>query len=175
AIDPLSGHGMFEAIGSALAAAPVVNTLIKRPQDATPARQYFQERAEQSFLRHCRVGRDFYTQERRWSTRPFWRERQQWPDDKPAHLPPLDSPPRIEQRPVIENDFIVLKEVVVTAHHPRGVWQVAGIPLIPLQRFLQSRTASIELAARHFEQAPENAATAAEWLRFRGLLPTNSR
>ena len=34
ALDPLSGHGVFEAIASATAAVPVVSTLLRRPGDA---------------------------------------------------------------------------------------------------------------------------------------------
>ena len=46
AVDPLSGHSIFVAIGGALAAAPVINTLLRRPEDGAPARRLYSERAK---------------------------------------------------------------------------------------------------------------------------------
>src|SRR5690606_36143286 len=40
AMDPLSGHGVFEAVASARAAAPVVNTILRRPDAAGLARRF---------------------------------------------------------------------------------------------------------------------------------------
>lgn len=174
AIDPLSGHGMFEAVGSALAAAPVINTLLKRPREADLAKTFYTERAQQGFLRYCRIGRDFYALERRFPERPFWAARRAWPDERPAHEPPFSASPVLVRRPVIEEDYVVEREVVVTPDHPRGVWQVDGVALVPLLRFLdehraQTRHAVIAAAARRMERAPAQVETALDWLRYRGL------
>lgn len=56
AIDPLSGHGIYEAIGGALALASVVNTLLARPQDRAIAMRFYEERITTDFLRLCRIG-----------------------------------------------------------------------------------------------------------------------
>jgi flavin-dependent dehydrogenase len=174
ALDPLSGHGQFQAAGTALNAVAVVNTLLDRPRDADLARTLYRERVEQAFLAQTRVGRDFYRLEKRWAERPFWAERAAWPDDAPAHPKPEASPPRIARRPVVEDDYVVARDVVVTVDHPRGVWQVGGVPLVPLMRFLDRRwRAEAELvraAAEHLECAPERVEAALGWLTFRGLL-----
>ena len=60
ALDPLSGHGVFEALASATAAVPVVTTLLRRPADAALARAFYEERVERGFLRFARTARDFY-------------------------------------------------------------------------------------------------------------------
>jgi flavin-dependent dehydrogenase len=173
ALDPLSGHGVFEAIASATAAVPVVTTLLRRPADAAFAQAFYDERVELAFLRFARAARDFYRLEKRWQDAPFWQARRDWPDDLPAHLSPSSYPPQIQTRPVIEDGFVVAREVIVTADQPRGVRIVDGVPLVPLLRAVRSNeVASVEAAARCFDRAPDQVETALAWLRYRGLLPS---
>ncbi|MDH3692712.1 MAG: FAD-dependent monooxygenase [Gammaproteobacteria bacterium] len=171
AVDPLSGHGIFEALGSGLAAVPVVNTIMRRPQDQETARTFFRDRAAHGFLRYARIGRDFYAQEKRWSDRPFWRARQGWPDNRRAHVSPLASKPEIVERPVVKDNFVALAEVVVTADHPRGVWQVAGVPLVPLLHLLRSGVSDTNTVAERFGRSLDDVSIARQWLRYRTLLP----
>ncbi len=175
AIDPLSGHGIYEAIGGALALAATVNTLLARPQDSETAARFYWERIESDFLRMSRIGRDFYRLEQRWPEQPFWHERHSWPDLEPAHVPPDRAAPRIERRPVNNGGFITLEEVIVTPDHPRGIWQVAGVTLVPLLRELgtcQGDTLAAiagSHAARH-RFNPVDCQTALAWLAARRLL-----
>jgi flavin-dependent dehydrogenase len=172
AIDPLSGHGVFEAIASATAAAAVINTILRRPDDAELARAFYEERVCLAFERFARIGRDFYALERRWPDADFWRERREWPDDRPAHVPPSAAPPRIEHRPVIEDGFVVARRVVVTADQPRGVWQVDGVPVVELLDWRREHNGddSPGAAAARFACTPGQVATALEWLRYRRLI-----
>lgn len=175
AIDPLSGHGVFVALGGALAAVPVINTLIRRPDDAAAAYRLYTERAEEEFLRCCRIGRDFYRQERRWPQSPFWRNRWDWPDDKPAHDAPFSAPPKIASLPVIEDGFICERAVIVTPDHPRGVWQVAGVPLVDLLRLIEANGPAApevlrQTAAQALDRSPEAIGAALGWLHTRRLI-----
>ena len=172
ALDPLSGHGVFEAIASARAAAPVINTILRRPDDAGLARAFYEERVRLAFERFARIGRDFYALERRWPDADFWRERREWPDDRPAHAPPSAAPPRIEERPVIEDGFVVARRVVVTADQPRGIWQVDGVPVADLLDWRRSHDGDDlpGAAAARFACTPGQLATALEWLRHRRLI-----
>jgi len=174
AVDPLSGHGMFEAVSTALAALPVIRTHLERPGDAALARSFYQERVEFAFLRHARAGRDFYAAEQRWPQAPFWRARSAWPDDEAAHPELAPEAARVVTRPVVEDGFIVPREVVVTPDHPRGVWQVDGVPLVPLLRFLAegpiADDAIVARCAAVCRRPAEQVARALAWLRFRGLL-----
>jgi hypothetical protein len=172
AIDPLSGHGVFEAIASAKAAVAVVNTTLRRPGDAELARTFYEERVRLAFERFARIGRDFYALEQRWPEAVFWRERTHWPDDRPAHAPPLTEPPRIESRPVVENGFIVARRVVVTADQPRGVWQVDGVPIVDLLDWRRRHDGDDlpDVAAARFACTPQQVATALQWLRYRRLI-----
>ena len=162
ALDPLSGHGVFEALASATAAAPVVTTLLRRPADAALARAFYEERVEQAFLRFARTARDFYRVEERWRDAPFWQARRDWPDNLPAH-PPSVGATEICVKPVIEDGFVVAREVIVTADQPRGVFTVDGVPLVPLLRAVR---------AGRVDREQGQVETALAWLRYRGLLPS---
>ena len=171
ALDPLSGHGVFEAIASATAAAPVINTVLRRPDDAALAQAFYEERVRLSFERFARIGRDFYRLEGRWREAPFWHARRNWPDDRPAHPPPSASVPQIRTMPVVEDGFVVAREVIVTADHPRGVFQVDGVPVAKLLRTVQAGEADpIEAARCCCDRAAPQVETALAWLRYRGLL-----
>jgi flavin-dependent dehydrogenase len=175
AIDPLSGHGIYQALAGALTLIPVVNTLLQRPERATLARAFYRERMVGDFLRLARLGRDFYRQEQRWPDRPFWQARQSWPDEAPVHAEPDSAPVRIETRPVSRDDLIESREVVVSADHPRGLWQVAGVELVPLLHWRRAQTGIDDgRAARHYAEncarPPEACLAALKWLRRYGLL-----
>lgn len=172
---PLSGHGVFVGIGGALAAAPVINTLLRRPEDGAAARRLYSERTGHDFPRLCRVGRDFYRQERRWPESRFWRERRDWPDDRPAHAPLAAAPPRVAEVPVIEDGFVTLREAIVTPDHPRGVWRVDGVELVALLELVEAampapRARLRDIAAERTGRAPEAIGTALGWLHHRGLI-----
>jgi flavin-dependent dehydrogenase len=174
AVDPLSGNGMFQAVAVALALPAVVNTLIRRPRDRDLADSFYRERVEQTFLRMCRVGRDFYGAEARWPKHPFWQARAAWPDAQPAHEPWASAAPKLSLRPVSQDGFIVRQPVVVTPDHPRGVWRVADVPLLPLMADLAAQegqtpaAAAVGFAERSGYPA-EAVETALSWLTHRGL------
>jgi menaquinone-9 beta-reductase len=171
ALDPLSCHGVFEAIASANAAVPVVSTMLARPEAADLARAFYDERVSTAFERFARIGRDFYRLEGRWPDAPFWAERRAWPDDLPAHGHPFDRPAAIVRKPVVENGAIVARQVVVTADHPRGVWQVAGVPLADLLGWWRAcADPSAQEASRRFNRSPDDIEVALAWLESRRLL-----
>ena len=174
AIDPLSGHGMFEAVSTALASIAVVNTVIERPEQRDLARQFFEERVTQAFWRHARIGREFYAGEQRWPDSRFWKLRGVWPDLLPAHEPPTSRPPALVTRPVVENGYVVPREVIVTADHPRGIWQIDGVDVVALMRLLKGgwrgERALIDTAVGATGATAAQVETALAWLRQRGLL-----
>jgi len=179
AIDPLSGHGMFEAVSTALAAVPVIRTLLERPGSGAAARTFYQERIEQAFYRHARAGRELYAREGRWPDSPFWRERSAWPDSESAHAAPQPAAARIDERPVVEDGYIVVRQVVVTPDHPRGVWQIDGVPLVPLLSRLRDNPVTereiVQWAAAVTDRPTAQVSRALAWLRYRGLLVGSDR
>jgi flavin-dependent dehydrogenase len=174
AADSLSGNGIFQVLSSALQAPAIVHTLLQRPADASLALAFHQQRAEHLGLRFARTGRDFYAAERRWATAPFWQERAKWPDDQPLHQPA--GLVRTAMRPVIDDHYIRLAEVVVTDDQPLGMWRVADIELAGLVHQLQQHQADPALNGRWLRErlqqtAPDNRAKVLGWLQTHGMLP----
>ncbi len=173
--DPLSGNGMFAALGSALAASPVIRTLIELPGNRALAESFYRERTQDIFRRYGRTGRDFYRLETRWPHRPFWKARRDWPDDQAAHELPLSAPVVLASRPVVDQGLIVEREVCITPDFPRGIWQVDRVPVPPLIQMLASRRGGslddvlADMSAR-FGATPAQLATALDWLRYRRVL-----
>ncbi len=171
AMDPLAGHGLFEALASARAAVPVVNTLLARPAAAGLAQAFYQDRQHLTFERLATLGRAFYAAEQRWPEAPFWQARRRWPEAVTA--PPATQAPAIARRPVIEGDWITAQEVIVTPEQPRGVWLVEQVPLVPLLRLAQATpTPDAASLAAQLGRPPAGIATALAWLRHRQLLPS---
>ncbi len=171
ALDPLSGNGIFYAIGSGLAAAPVINSLLRRPQDRDLALSFFQERLDNAFKGGCQMGREFYATEQRWPDMPYWKARQNWPEEAlPSHPDPLSRPAAFCHKPVVKDGYIALENVIVTADHPRGVWQIDGVPLAGLVDQIRAGSKNDHDMAADFETATENVTRAREWLIARKII-----
>jgi menaquinone-9 beta-reductase len=171
AADPLSGNGIFQSLSSALQAPMVVHTLLNHPADAPHAQRFHRERVQGLFQRFARIGRDFYAQEPRWASGPFWATRRAWPDALPAHGAAGDAPPHIETRPVVDRDRIRLAEVVVTADQPLGIWHVDGVEIAPLWRAAQAAPGrETEALAPMLGGSVERAQAALRWMRVQGWL-----
>lgn len=136
AVDPLSGNGIFQSLSTALIAPSIINTLLRKPEQAELAKTFYRERVDHAFMRFARLGRDFYLMEQRWPEEPFWQQRQLWPDQEPAHKPQSIEQLEIKLRPVVRNNFITEQEVVVTPDQPLGIWHLDGIPLAPIVKNL---------------------------------------
>lgn len=174
ALDPLAGHGQFEAVGSALALASCISTLLQKPEDSAAARQFYRERMSGDYLAMARNGRDFYAMEKRWADKTFWLNRSRWPDDKPSHPAPEVGVGSIERRPVSVAGYIREQYVVVCPDQPRGVWQIDGVPLLPLlQQVRHYSVLSPEKVAEFAavcEWPDASVVRAVHWLGGRGLL-----
>ena len=94
-----------------------------------------------------------------------------WPDDGPAHPAPGGEPGEIVQGPVIERDFVVRRDIVVTAEQPRGVWLIANVPVADLFRLLRNAPAcEPDRLAEALDRSPEQIAIALAWLRRQGMI-----
>jgi len=164
AIDPLSGHGLFWALSSALAAVPMALTVLENPvQGAELAARFYRDRVVETFWRQARVARDFYRLERGYADEPFWAGRAVWPDDEPVHAVPQSA--ALERRVVVENNRLAERDVLITLQDPGGVAFVAGLPVGDLAGFI-----GMGPAATPLPDNPSPALQAAlQWLESRGL------
>lgn len=170
ALDPLSGHGLFWALSSALAAVPMAASLLDDPADRDGlVARFHHDRVVGTFWRQARVGRDFYRLETGLAGHPFWRARAAWPDGAPAHAPVEE--PRLERRVVVEGNRLKERPVLVTALEPDGVAFVGGVPVAKVLTRIEQSPLAERTATRLFpELPPDRAATALGWLTSRGLL-----
>lgn len=160
--DPLSGHGIFEAASGAIAAVPVIRTLLERPDDRSLALRYFLERASSVFFSRLKAAHQHYVAETRWTDTGFWRGVRA--DDASA-VPAQPSPAAFTVRPVVEDGFIVARRVVISEDYPRGVRFIDGVDLDQLDERLHTSPA-IELAAfsRALNAPSESIRHALQWL-----------
>lgn len=147
-MDPLSGHGMFFATSSALAATAVRRTLEAR--DDTESRalalRFLNQRLDLLYLRQARLGRDFIRSEAGRLHLPFWSRRAAFPDDLP--LEPEAPADPVARRIVVEDGRLTEAEVLVTPHAPGGVAWVEGQPAAAVWRAIEGGASRDEIAAR---------------------------
>lgn len=166
AMDPLSGHGLFWAFSSALAAVPMALDILEG--DGALARRFHRERVVSAFWRQARVGRDLYRLAGQAGA--FWAARAAWPDDAPAHAE-LAAPCRA-RRVVVAGGRLAEADVLLTPEEPDGVAFVAGEPLAPvLDRLGSGPLPDAETFGRKITPglAPETARLMHGWLAARGL------
>lgn len=170
--DPLSGHGIFQAMGSGLAAAAVVNTMLHAPENTKLARSYYRQRCEDSFLHFARVGRDFYRTDGQWPEQPFWQARCQWPDDLPSEEGSEIKTATIKNRLVVEDGIICDRPVIVTPDQPRGVRMIARVAVPELLENTRKNGTPDDPSAlaKALNVTPKELEIAFFWLCEQGLL-----
>jgi hypothetical protein len=125
AMDPLSGHGLFWALGSALAGLPMAQAMLSGEGEL--ARRFHRERVVETFYRQARIGRDFHALAApAFGAAPFWRDRARWPDTRPAKAVPAR---RWLRRVVVQAGRLEERAVLATEEAPGGVAFVAGLAL----------------------------------------------
>ena len=173
AMDPLSGHGLFWALGSALMAVPLAEALGRGETDL--AARFYADRVVGTFERQARVGRDFYCAAGLESA--FWTRRSAWPDDRPAETPPPASP-YLDRRVVVRGGQLAETEVLVTPQDPDGAAFVGGIEIAPVLHRLAHRALPDR---KHFTERilpdvpPALAGCIHDWLSERGVTTVPER
>ncbi len=174
-VDPLSGHGIFQAISSGLTAAPTLNTILNRPAQADLAMAFYGSRVKRRFIHQVKAGQEFYAEEKQWSGRPFWQERRDW-----LHREEIDhtvdegnAPITLDRRGVVEEGFVVERDVLVTPANPDGVLMLDGVPMADLWREVKAPGTSLseDQLARKFDVAPRQIEVALRWLREQSVTP----
>jgi flavin-dependent dehydrogenase len=107
-IDPLSSQGVQTAIGTALHAAIVINTILDRPGESEMAMDFYRRRLADSAQFHAHTAAQQYREEWAISPTPFWERRiaahGAWERRSSAKLTTLDQPlcvsPRVTFVPV---------------------------------------------------------------------------
>ncbi len=171
ALDPLSGQGVYEALRGARLVATAIESVLGG-SDAQLAHRFVAEQQVESWARGVRMAAAFYRENAECSA--FWADTAAAYEALLPKVAPIAA--GIERRPVLCDGRISEREVVVTAEHPRGVWHVAGVPLVPLKGYLESAEhATVAGAAAVLDRPPTAVASAIHWLQQTGMVARRIR
>ena len=167
AMDPLSGHGLFWALASALQSVPLVRALVDGETDL--AARFYRARVIETFWRQARVGREFHRAAG--LTGPYWTVRAAWPDDQPSHAKPPESP-HLRRQVVVQGGRLTEMEALVTPYDPDGVAFVHGHAIAPI--LARARGGALPNRSDFHTRvmpgaAPEEAGLIHDWLLNRGI------
>jgi hypothetical protein len=191
ALDPLSSSGVQKAIRTALAAAIVINTRLRRPQAAALADRFYADDVRDGAEQHQRWTDSFFAAAARQSAislsdgGTFWRRRAgglaaEPPPPQPAALDPdqplaLAPAARLAATSCLVGDFV---EERLALHHPalgRPVAWLAGVELAPLMTALPPVANTRALIADWSTTlGPQRAAGLVGWLTGHGILQAAS-
>lgn len=143
-IDPLAAQGVHLALGSALHAAAVIHTTLKRPSDETIARRFYLDRQRQSMEFHLRAAGSFYAEAARKYATPFWLTRTESFERGDAGTQTIriqyngESRVRVhpsvqfQEVPVIDDEFIVRKQGIYAPQLQAPLVFIDSISIAPL-------------------------------------------
>lgn len=185
ALDPLSSSGVQKAIQTALAGAIVTNTLVRMPDSAAAAMDFYRTSLDDASLRHRRWAAGYYAEAARVRPDPFWQKRAAPAPEDATRRPPatadsvsiashpveLSRDLVIADMPCIEGEFVTLRQAL---RHPGLAGPVAYLgnqALVPLLNELHSGATLAEIAQGWSRRMPfKSALSIAVWLHKSGIL-----
>jgi flavin-dependent dehydrogenase len=166
-LDPLCSQGVQKAIASALAALPVINTLLLHPERADSTIAFYCQRELSLFENHLATLSRYYEREKRWQAQSFWHQRR-------AASPSLSASPtsrsksnasvlrvrnrdrialasgtRVVRRPVVEDGLVKLQPVVTSLTNKRGIRYCGAVCLPDLLALLADAPTLAQLTSRY--------------------------
>ncbi len=176
-IDPLSSQGVQTAIGTALHAALVLNTLMDRPEDTELALDFYRARVRESADFHAAAAADFYLRQAVCDGGDFWRRRV--PASKPKASRELPAPSaRIARSPHLRFEPVAVAEASHISR--RDGLKASGksyafvgeeIALAPLLFELDGPMSAFDLVRRWSRRlAPQKALQVLHWAWSEGLI-----
>jgi flavin-dependent dehydrogenase len=153
-IDPLSSQGVQAGLGTALHAAAVINTALRRPESRRIADRFYRERLREAVNFHRSTAAHLYFQVARERPARFWLDRGQDEviEERPTHghssilgrprsgtkRLQLATDAQILSIPCIEGDFIVERQALVHPGLSRATVFLADVAVAPLLNYLRT-------------------------------------
>jgi hypothetical protein len=158
ALDPLSSSGVQAAIQSALAAGPIVNTLLTPAEDDGAALDFWRRSRTVRMMQHRRWAAQSYREAFEVHATPFWRDRCETLPPSPARAvaTPLPDPDQticvsgqtsLVLAPCLTGSLVKRLECVQHASLAEPVAFVAGVYLPPLVRRANHRMPARDIMA----------------------------
>ena len=174
ALDPLSGHGIYEALASADLSIAALNTYLQGG-DWSPVRRFVHERAQELMVRKAAAAHSFYQTAAAVNDGRFWATMTQGYAALAANDGMLHDPrTRIQSRPVLDGVRIQMRRVLVAPRWPRGIWRHGDIEIAELLDCCEPGDWDAEQVASRLQRPPADVQAALQWLRFQGALPAGN-
>jgi hypothetical protein len=176
-IDPLSSQGVQTAIGTALHAAVVLNTLMDRPDDADLAMDFYRSRIRASADFHAAAASDFYRRQASFDGAPFWQKRA--PEQAPPPTPGLPAPtshvalaPDVQFAPVaVAEASHIARRDGVKLRGKTFAFLGEGIAVAPLLKQIDAPMSAFDVVRRWSRALPaEQALQVLRWAWSEGLI-----
>lgn len=184
AIDPLSSSGVQKAVQTSLAGAIVVNTLLRKPESAAVAMQFYRDSLAQASARHRAWAAGHYATVSARGGGSFWSARSaaattrselaatdisaQIASGAPIHLA---ADAEIVDMPLLGSDFVAMGRALRHPGLETPVAYLGGWELAPLLRAVRAGMTPIELVQRWSPRVPVKSGIAiAGWLLGHGIL-----
>jgi hypothetical protein len=174
----LSSQGVQTAIGTAVHAAVVINTLIDRPEDAELGMNFYRMRLKDSAEFHARAAREFYRGQFAACGSDFWRRRAGTENLRAATRRTAiypDSLIRVADKAVFTTVGVVTSRYVLQQDAVESDGKVyayiGGVPIAGLLRAVTLSVSAIEAIERWSRLMPRAQALATlEWAWAEGLI-----
>ena len=171
ALDPLSGHGIYEALASADLSIAALNTHL-RGEDWSPVRRFVHERAQELLVRKATAAHSFYQTAAAMNDGRFWSAMMQGYAELAASGGMLHDPrTQIQSRPVLDGVRITMRRVLVAPNWPRGIWRYGDIEIAALLDCCEPGDWDAQRAASQLQRPPAAVQAAMHWLEWQGALP----
>jgi 2-polyprenyl-6-methoxyphenol hydroxylase-like FAD-dependent oxidoreductase len=181
ATDPVSASGVQRSMQGALTGATVLNTMLRRPDQAGLAASFYRQRQEAIAASHEVSIQTAYGEPARFAALPFWQKRgRAMPPPQPRPRPHL-PPPEIRLRrskavtlallPGITGEFVELHPALSHPSLPEPVAFVANHAIVPLLESIPPTLSCAEIAAHlATHTGSRSAAAILQWLVVQGIL-----
>ena len=171
ALDPLSGHGIYEALASADLSVAALNTYLQG-EDWSPVRRFVHERAQELWSRKAAAAQSFYQSAAAASDGAFWAAMTRGYAELAANGGMLHDPrTQIQSRPVLDGVRIAMRRVLVAPRWPRGIWRYGDIDIAQLLDCCEPGDCDAQRVASRLQRPAAAVQAALQWLSVQGALP----
>lgn len=183
-IDPVSSSGVQKSIQTALAGAVTANTLLRRPESAQIAMDFYRSMLADASGRHCRWAAEHYSTVAAQYGTTFWKRRAAGPADQisnrraatdanalMAKRLTLSSAIEIRDVPCLQGDFVAVRSALRHPNLETCVTFVGGCEIVPLLRRVTGSATLPEILVSWLDRVPPRTGVmVAKWLLSNGIL-----
>jgi flavin-dependent dehydrogenase len=173
-LDPLCSQGVQKAIASALTGSIAVHTLLSHPERHNSVREFCRERERAGFQSHLSALSAYYSRERRFLKKPFWKQRGNVGPrifSGKDHRRPvlhlgrekltLGNQARMIECPVIDGEYVEIRPAVTAPLAERGIRYCGEVCVPDIVELLGERAATLSTLLSRYRRLHRGISAAA--------------